>query len=259
METIQGHVAIVTGAGRGMGRAIALAVAKAGAKVVATALEPPEVTATVDEIRRAGGEATAIGTDLAQPGAVERVFEQTLKMYGKVHVLVNCAGMYRWLPVLDTPKAEALKIWETIMAVNVAVPFRACLEAIPHMVQQGGGTIVNIASTAGLFGGHFPGAAAYAASKAALAAFCGCVAPEVEAKGIKMYTVCPGGVRTQMQRDHFAEMSPDLLLEPEDIAQVVVAIIAGKTTARPGEPVIVSKGWPVLSSRVFPPSERVLD
>lgn len=166
---LEGKVALVTGASRGVGAAIAVALAKAGSAVVCAARStdaapqrtPGTLDQTVARITAAGGHALAVQTNLADEWEVIRMVRTTVDHFGRLDVLVNNAAI-TFIGDLDVP----MKRYDLVMAVNVRAPFVALREAVPHMKRQGGGAVLSISSAAALF--PYPGLMVYGMSKIAL-------------------------------------------------------------------------------------------
>jgi citronellol/citronellal dehydrogenase len=186
---LDGRVAIVTGASRGVGAATAVALAEAGAKVVcaarATEVAPLPLPGTIDDtVRRitdAGGDALAVPTNLAREAEVERMVAATVEHYGRLDALVNNAAI-TFPGDLDLP----MKRYDLIMEVNLRAPLVASIAAVPHMRRQGGGAIVNLSSLAAL--NYFPTLMAYGMSKLALEHLTVSLAAQLQADGIDVNT-----------------------------------------------------------------------
>ena len=160
---LQGQVAVITGAGSGIGRASALAFAEEGACVLAADLNAASAAETVEQVRAAGAEAEPSTVDVTNAGQVEAMVQRAVDRFGRIDVLFNNAG----LPQAFTPFEDSTDaLYDRIMDVNVRGVFYGCRAAIPRMKAQGGGVILNTASTAGIR--PRPGLAVYNASKAAV-------------------------------------------------------------------------------------------
>lgn len=218
--TLAGQVAIVTGAGRGIGRAVARALAADGMAVALAARTRQELAAVAAEIRDGGGRALAVPTDVGQDSAVEALVEETLGQLGRLDLLVTAAGVASFGPVSGAKPAD----WDAMLAVNLRAVMVCCRAALPPMVRQRRGTIVNIASIAATRA--IAGAAAYSATKAGVVAFSRVLADEVRGDGVRVGVVLPGAVDTPLW-DQIPNV-PDRarMLAPEDVAHVVVLMAA---------------------------------
>ncbi len=193
-ELLAGQVAIVTGAGRGIGRACALILAQAGAAVVLIARSNDEITGVADEIKREGGRALAIATDISDPAQIDHLLVLTLRAFNRVDILVNNAALIEPIgKVWETAPAA----WQKLIEVNLIGPYLASRAVLPHLLERGCGRIINISS--GLAGFNVHGTSAYSASKAALERFSGILAAEVAGRGVVVAVLRPGVVDTSMQ------------------------------------------------------------
>jgi len=196
-ERFAGKVALVTGAGSGIGQATAERFALEGAEVAIVDVKGAEAAA--ESIERAGGSALALSTDVADADAVTAMAEKAIDCFGRVDVLVNNAGILDdYLPAADTPD----EVWDRVMGVNLKGAFHTARALIPQMLENGGGAIVNVASTAALVGGN--GGAAYTTSKHAIVGFTRQLCFDYASSGIRANTVCPGAVETGMTKEIFA-------------------------------------------------------
>ncbi len=193
---LNNQVAIVTGASRGIGKAVAKTLAQAGAAVVLAARSESELSGIADEIKRAGGRALAIPTDVSDGVQVDYLLVLTLRAFNRVDILVNNAAVVQPLGnVWETsPKA-----WQQAIAVHVIGPYLCARVVLPHMLERGTGRIINISS--GAADSNLQGASAYTASKAALERFSGTLAAETESTGVAVSVLRPGIVDTAMQTD----------------------------------------------------------
>jgi len=214
------QVAIVTGAGRGIGRAIARAVADAGARVAVAARTETEIQAVADEIARAGGQALAVPTDLADEASLRALFAAAADRWGRLDVLVNNAGVGRYGPVADFPVEDL----DQVIAVNLRGTFLCCQEAVRMMAPAGRGTIVNISSVVGFKG--YPNQAAYTATKHAVMGLTKSLAVEAQPQGIRVSAILPGGVDTDLVRQARPDLDPAILLAPDDVAQAVMYLLS---------------------------------
>ena len=215
---LQGQVAIVTGASRGIGRAIAIELAAAGAKVIVNYRNSADEAQAVAEAT--GG--IAVQADVSTNEGCEALTSAALAL-GPIAILVNNAGITDDSLLMRMTDAQ----WDDVMQVNAGGPFRMCRTVIPHMVRAKAGSIINLVSVSALRGNA--GQCNYAASKAAVLALTRCLAKEVAKRKIRVNAVAPGFIKTDM-----TAVLPDKLLEgakatvpmrrlgePEDIAPVV--------------------------------------
>lgn len=194
--SLKGKVAIVTGASRGLGKAIAMGLSKRGAKVVIAArteVRKGELTGTIyqteEEIKSAGFDALAIKCDVTSEESVNQMVQKALQYFGQIDVLINNAGVAFYFPILETP----VKRWELVLRVNLLGAFLCSKAVLPHMIEGGGGSIVNISSLAAdeRDEGTVPTGIAYAVSKAGLDRFTYGLATEVGKYNIAVNAVKP--------------------------------------------------------------------
>lgn len=226
---------LVTGAGRGIGRAIAVAFAEEGCKVacVSRTLEQVEETARI--IRDRGGEALALGADVASEESVGELMNAAARRLGDIDILVNNAGILTVKSVEETSVEE----WDRIMGVNARGPFLCAKAVLPGMIARGDGCIINIASMASLK--PYAGQGAYCASKHALLGFSKVLADEMREHGVRVTAICPGGVATDMVRGERPDWDPEDLMSPEDVAGC--AVFAAKMSPRAAIDVLPVRRW----------------
>jgi 2-hydroxycyclohexanecarboxyl-CoA dehydrogenase len=246
--TLDGRVAFVTGAASGIGRAIALALAGAGARVVIADRNAAGAREAAAEIARGGGAAVAQTLDITDVTAVDAAIDGAAARWGGLHVLVNCAGWDRPMPFVETTP----EFWDTILAINLKGPMACTRAALRHMIKQGGGKIVSIASDAGRVGST--GEAVYSAAKGGLIAFTKTIARETARHRINVNCVCPGPSDTPLFQHEFAAASPRLaeslkrvipwgrLGVPEDVAPAVVFLASDEAGFITGQTLSVSGG-----------------
>ena len=211
---LDGQVALVTGASRGIGRDLVLALAHAGAQVVAAARSVGDAEPVVEEARENGGSAEGVQLDLTDRASIDRAVEHTVQERGRLDILVNNAGLGTNHDALDATEAE----WDELFAVNVRGLFFACQSAARHMVEGRYGRIVNLSSQAGLVG--IPRHAAYSASKGAVIALTKVLALEWAPFGITVNSVAPTFIRTPGTAER--------LDQPEFLADVLDRIPVGR-------------------------------
>ncbi len=215
---LDGKVALVTGAGRGIGRACAAALAEQGADVVVAARSADQLDAARGDVETLGRRCLAVPTDLTEEAQVARLAEQAVAGFGGVDVLVNNAGVAMHDPLPDIPTAT----WDLTMSVNVRAPFLLARALWPQMVARGGGCILNVASVSGKRAGA--GNATYSASKYAIIGFSESLSKAGRDVNIRACAVCPGPVATVMRAGNNPSEDPNDILTPEDIAEVVVFV-----------------------------------
>jgi NAD(P)-dependent dehydrogenase (short-subunit alcohol dehydrogenase family) len=243
-----GKVAFVTGAGSGLGRATALALAAEGGSVACLDLAADAAEATAAQIAASGGTARARRVDVADPGSVREAVGAAAKEVGRPNVLVNCAGIGRFANSHDMPFED----WQRIIAVNLTGTFLMCQAVLPHMMESGGGSIVNIASNAGLMGQAY--SAAYCASKGGVVNLTRALAEEYIERGIRVNCVAPGGIATPLQKAFYAlpegadprklnkVRSPFGNSEPEEVAALVAFVASDQGRYMTGSIVSIDGG-----------------
>lgn len=215
---LEGKTAVVTGAGSGIGRAIATQLATDGARVLVTDLEADRANAVAAEL---GGESAALAVDVSDTAAVDGMIGAAIERFGKLDILVNNAGRAArgWVTNMTD------ETWDGVFAVNVRGTFASSRAALKQMIPQKSGRIVNTASGAGMR--PFPGAAVYAASKAAIINFTYSLAAEVAKYGITVNAIGPGVTDTPFWRavrteeDIAAAYAAGTVGKPEDFAPIV--------------------------------------
>ena len=186
---LEGKVAIVTGAGRGLGRGIAVKLAEEGAKVIAADMAPAEET--VKQIKETGGEASAYTVNVAKQEEVQSMVQFAIDTYGKLDIMVNNAGINRDGMLHKMP----VENWNTVIDVDLTGTFYGTQEAVKYMREKGYGRIINISSGSWL--GNI-GQANYAAAKAGVVGLTKTAARENARKGITCNVICPGFIETDM-------------------------------------------------------------
>ncbi len=256
--TLEGKVALVTGASGGIGRAVCRRLAGDGARIVAhyhahreaaeevlaelagdghTAvgadlLDPSAVEAMVSAaidnggrldvlVNNAGVEAVGIGADIGNPDDIDRVVAATVERHGRLDVLVNNAGVYERHPPLESSFAEWRDCWRRTLGINLVGPANAAYCAARVMARQGGGRIVNVSSR-GAFRGE-PDAPAYGASKAGLNALSQSLAVALAPHGIGVYAVAPGFVETAMARPYLTSEMGEAIRRQSPLGRVATA------------------------------------
>jgi 3(or 17)beta-hydroxysteroid dehydrogenase len=253
MGRVEGKVAIVTGAARGIGKGISSLLAKEGAKVAVVDILEDVGKATAEEIRREGGEAIFIKHDVTSEDSWSAVIKEVLSKFGKLDIMVNNAGVMLVKEIADITLEE----WRTLMSVNLDGVFLGTKHAIRTMRERGGGSIINISSIAGLIG-TFDDTAAYVASKGGVRLFTKAAALECSKIGhdynIRVNSVHPGIIKTEMvasmmahdevMRKRMESNHPiGFLGEPKDIAYIVLYLASEESKLATGAEFVVDGGW----------------
>ena len=192
---LTGRVAIVLGGTSGIGRALVDGLAEAGADIVASSRRQAEVDATALAIEGHGRKTLRLATDVTDRASLEALREAAIEAFDKIDILINCAGRTQRRPTLEVGDAE----WQGILDTNLTGTFRACQVFGAHMLERGYGRIVNIASLASFVGLYE--VAAYAASKAGVAALTRALAVEWGSRGVLVNAIAPGVFRTALNQD----------------------------------------------------------
>ena len=242
-------VVLVTGAGSGMGRAMVAEFVAQGARVAAVGRTLQKVEDTIKGLRHAGM-AEAFRADVSQEADVKRVIAEVVAGWGRVDILCNNAG------VLDTYQPAhkvSLDEWNQVMSINATGPFLMCKYSIPHMLEQGKGVIVNIASTSSFSAAG--GGSAYTASKHALLGLTRQLCFEYGKLGIRVNAICPGATATPMAIPaHLTETSPDMAAaiaktpaqrwcQPEEIAKATSFLCSDDADFVHGSAYVIDGGW----------------
>ena len=251
MERLQDKVAIITGGNSGVGAATALLFAKEGAKVVITARRQPQLDEVAAKIREAGGEVLPVVSDISKKGDADAVVAKAVEAYGKVDILVNNAGVLEeGLKPIDRVTDDDL---DRILDINTKGTMYCMRAATVEMSKNGSGSIVNVASVAGVMG---CGGAAYVSSKAAIIGVTKHTALRFAGTGIRCNAVCPGTIVTpmvagmnpaNMDADMFGQMAKhsDLKVSPcmpEDVANILLFLASDESRAITGQALVTDFG-----------------
>ncbi|HEV2299614.1 MAG TPA: SDR family NAD(P)-dependent oxidoreductase [Candidatus Acidoferrales bacterium] len=212
---LDGKVAVITGAGRGIGRAIAHKFAAEGAAVFLASRTAREVNAVAAEIQAARQKAAAMPADVSKEADCRKIIEEAGKKFGSVDILVNNAGILG--PVKPIEEIEPAE-WDEVLAINLRGPFLLSRLALPEMYARGSGAILNIASVSAKI--PYPWNGPYAASKAGLVGLTRTLAAEAARKGVRVNAICPGPVpETEMSQNLGKALGRRLNADPEKLFQ----------------------------------------
>jgi 3-oxoacyl-[acyl-carrier protein] reductase len=247
---LDGKVAVVTGASRGIGKAIAETFAREGADVVVNYIKSEgEAKEVVKQIKAMGRRAIAVKADVSKRADAQRMFNKVLAEFGRVDILVNNAGIGTGGTTLDTPEED----WDRVIAVNLKGPFNCTQIAAKTMVEQKSGKIINISSISGL-GGAPVGELAYCCAKAALIAMTMVAAQDLGTYGINVNSVAPGWTRTDMTSRATKEKTVELqklkagmaamrrVGEPQDIANAALFLASNEASFVTGQVLVADGG-----------------
>lgn len=214
------NIAVVTGAGRGIGRAIALMLGNAGAEVVVTARTESEIETVAGEISAAGGRARAIRVDISGEEDIKRLFKSVSDDFNRLDILINNAGIGRYGKLVDSDADDL----DLMYSVNVRGTFLCCREAMRIMIPRASGYIINVSSVLGFRG--YADQSGYTAMKHGVMGLTKSLAVEAQEHGIRVSAILPGGVDTEMVRRARPDLDPDILLQPDDVAQAAEYLLS---------------------------------
>jgi 3-hydroxybutyrate dehydrogenase len=253
--SLEGKGALVTGGGRGIGAAVARGLARAGASVVVASRTASDVERLAADLRALGADVWALVCDVTDPASIRELARASEERLGAVDILVNNAGAAHSAPL----RKIALEDWNRLFALNATGTFLCTQALIAGMLARKWGRVVNVASVSGLAGARY--IAAYAASKHAVVGFTRCVADEVAAQGVTVNAVCPGYVDTDMTRASLERISRETgrspeqsleailarspqrrLVQPEEVAHVVVALCDEDARGVNGQTIVIDGG-----------------
>jgi NAD(P)-dependent dehydrogenase (short-subunit alcohol dehydrogenase family) len=246
---MQGKVALITGGGSGIGRATAHRLAREGVKIMIADYVPEGAERVVKAIKEAGGEASCVAVDVSFPQQVETMVDQTVQTYGRLDYAFNNAGIEGTMA--DTVNYPEESFDRTI-AINLKAVWLCMKYEIPQMLKQGGGSIVNTASTLGLVA--IEGAAAYTAAKHGVIGLTKTAALEYAQKNLRVNCVCPGFIRTAMveramdkamlAEEQMVAIEPiGRLGKPEEIAEGVCWLFSDAASFVTGHSLTIDGGW----------------
>jgi NAD(P)-dependent dehydrogenase (short-subunit alcohol dehydrogenase family) len=251
--SLKGKVALVTGGSRGIGRAIALTFAEAGADLVVSSRnrKPPELEDVAARARSLGSRASAVPAHVGKKEEVERLVGKTLEEMGRIDILVNNAGVN---PVLSPMAELGEEAFDKVLEVNLKGAFLMSKAAVPAMIRQGGGRIINISSISGLRA-RADGTGAYCVSKAAMNMMSQVMARELAPHNILVNAIAPGSIRTDFSRvnwtdparkaNRLREIELKRFGEPEEVAGLALLLASGAGSFITGEIIRVDGGMTI--------------
>jgi len=244
---LNGKVAIVTGASRGLGQGMALGLAEAGANIVALSRSQEKLEDTAEQVEALGQQALPVACDVTDLKAFKDVLDQTMKEFGRVDILVNNAGIIRRYPAAEFPDEE----WDAVIETNLNSVFRLSREVGNIMLEQGSGKIINIASLLSFSGGVF--VPSYAASKGGVAQITKSLANEWARENIQVNAIAPGYYETdntaplREDEERYQEISERIPAGrwgfPEDLKGAVVFLSSEAARYVNGHVLVVDGGW----------------
>lgn len=246
MKRLSEKVAIVTGAAGGMGAAEAKLFAKEGAKVLATDANEEKLKCWVVAAKAEGLDIEYMKHNVTSESDWKKVADKAMQLFGRLDILVNNAGIY---PGFVDCENTSIELWGKILSINLTGPFIGCKTCIPYLRLSGGGSIINIASIAGVVGGN---GSAYSSSKGGLLLFSKDLAVSLAKDNIRVNTICPGGVLTPMTEElmkgsdmveMIKQMSPQgRMADPMEIATGVLFLASDESSFMTGTELIIDGG-----------------
>lgn len=249
MKKLDGNVAIVTGGRRGIGKAIALILAEAGATVCIcdVVTEDGKLDTVAEEIRQLGRRSVALKVDITQKIEVDNVVREIFEQFGKIDILVNCAGM--WLPGKTLLEGDE-SIWDRVINTNLKGTYFCCQSVAGKMAEQRRGSIINIASDLGIH--PIPNIGAYGVAKAGIILLTRQLALELGKYGIRVNAIAPGMVKTDMNIEMRTspeveeQMAGKMLLgrlgEPTDIGKIALFLASDGSDHITGQTIVANGG-----------------
>jgi cyclopentanol dehydrogenase len=246
MKRLSDKVAIITGAAGGMGAAEAKLFAKEGAKVLATDSNEEKLKSWVVAAKAEGLDIEYMKHNVTNESDWAKVADKAMLLFGRIDILINNAGIYPgFIDCENTP----IELWGNVLAINLTGPFIGCKTCIPYLRMSGGGSIINVASIAGVVGGN---GAAYSSSKGGLVLFSKDLAVNLAKDKIRVNTICPGGVLTPMteglmkvqgMEDMIKQMSPQgRMADPMEIATGALFLASDESSFMTGADLVMDGG-----------------
>ena len=247
---LDGKVALITGAGSGMGRVAAQMFAAEGAKVVVAEFGEEAGAETIRLVTDAGGDATYVQADVSREEDARRMVEAAVERYGRLDILYNNAGI---MPEADHSVIDTdVDTWDRVMAVNLRGVFLGCKYAIPRMIDQGAGSVINVSSFVALLGCSVP-QDAYTASKGAVLSLSRSLAVQFGPRGVRSNAICPGPVETPLmvewllkdeeaKRIRLARNPTGRFGKPEEIVHVAIYLASDESRWTNGAHFVIDGG-----------------
>ena len=247
---LEDKVTIITGGASGMGRVAAGMFAQEGARIVLADVSEAAAEAAAADVRAAGGQATAVVADVSKENDARRMVDHAVATYGRLDVLYNNAGI---MPAADHSVIDTdVETWDKVMAVNLRGVFLGCKYAIPQMLEQGSGSIINIASFVALVGCSVP-QDAYTASKGAVISLTRSMAVQFAGRGVRSNAICPGPVETPLLMDwlvkdeeakriRLARNPTGRFGKPEEIVSMAIYLASDESRWTNGAALVVDGG-----------------
>jgi NAD(P)-dependent dehydrogenase (short-subunit alcohol dehydrogenase family) len=242
---LKNKVALITGAASGMGKGEALAFAKEGAKVVIADLDLEGAQEVVHEIEENGGEALAIETDVTDTENIKSMVKKSRDTFGQIDILINNAGVFdKYETLLDTEKDR----WDFLVNINLTSVYQVSKEILPEMIERGDGSIINIASVAGLVAGK--GGAAYTATKHGVIGLTKHMASEYAESGVQINAIAPGTIETPLIADVKDSIPTDNIParrfgQLEEVAELAMFLASGEAKFINGVTVPIDGGFTI--------------
>lgn len=232
MEKLSGKVALITGGGTGIGQGVAMRLSTEGCRVVLCGRRRSPLDEVLEAIHAQGGEGLVVEGDVSEVDDVERIVKSARDEFGQVDILINSAGIGGGGYI----HAHDIQTWDQVMAVNLRGPFLTSRAVLPQMRAQKRGHIINISSESGLE--YYQGNGAYGVSKHALNALGEYIQRENQDYGVRVDTICPGMVVTEMTKDSQG-LDHSKCLYPDDIADLVLWLLTRRANIKIGTPILI--------------------
>lgn len=237
---LEGKIALITGASRGIGKAVAVKMASEGATAILVGRKLETLKEAEAEIIAAGGKADSFECDVRSWEQVTALVNAVAAKYSRIDILVNNAGISKEMPFIEMP----IEVFDEICEMNLRSVMLVTKAVLPHMAEQKSGNIINIGSGAALRG--LPGSSAYAASKAAVVCFTQALGDEVRSLGIRVNVICPGPVDTELfkksERREFILKAGGDVFQPEEVANGAV-FLASELSGCMNSQTLVMRGF----------------